>query len=34
MKKFRLQFKEEDVQVRIVIAGFIMGFTLLAIFFF
>ncbi len=34
MKKFRLHLKEEDVQARLVIAGFVMGFALLAIFFF
>lgn len=34
MKKIRLMLRNESVQARLVIAGFVMMFALLAIFFF
>jgi hypothetical protein len=34
MKKIRLKMEDENVQARLVIAGFVMMFALLAIFFF
>ena len=34
MKKTRLKLEDENVQARLVIAGFVMMFALLAIFFF
>lgn len=34
MKKIRLMLRQEDAQAKLVIAGFVMVFALLAIFFF
>ena len=34
MKKFRLMMEDENAQARLVIAGFVMAFALLFIFFF
>ena len=34
MKKIKLLAKDEDAQARLVIAGFVIAFALLAIFFF
>jgi hypothetical protein len=34
MKRIRLKLEDENVQARLVIAGFVMIFALLAIFFF
>jgi hypothetical protein len=34
MKKIRLKLEDENVQARLVIAGFVMMFALLALFFF